>query len=41
MSLAFTDPISGEALRLTSERTLAWPETGWLLGKTLFVDVTR
>ena len=24
-SLAFTDPISGEALRFTSARTLAWP----------------
>ena len=25
-SLAFTDPISGEVLRSTGERTLAWPE---------------
>jgi hypothetical protein len=26
-SLASTDPISGEALRFTSERTLTWPES--------------
>ncbi len=25
--LAFTDPISGEKLRFTSDRTLAWPES--------------
>jgi tRNA pseudouridine32 synthase/23S rRNA pseudouridine746 synthase len=25
--LSFTDPISGEVLRSTGERTLAWPES--------------